>query len=127
MLACRRFIHRHGFLSHLRSLKGYDEPEILPSSTHPICLMSADGGQSHIDRGRLANPISVKISQWHDLATEGPAVLRRHSGRLPRLPHTVRRHSRLLHCDYPTRKAEFASSIVCGRDGGLWLPKTLSI
>jgi hypothetical protein len=32
--------------SHLRSLKGYDEPEILPSSTHPICLMSADGGQS---------------------------------------------------------------------------------
>jgi hypothetical protein len=21
-----------------------DEPEILPSSTHPICLMSADGG-----------------------------------------------------------------------------------
>jgi hypothetical protein len=26
-------------------LKGYDEPEILPSSIHPICLMSADGGQ----------------------------------------------------------------------------------
>src|SRR6266576_1268655 len=26
--------------------EGYDEPEILPSSTHPICLMSADGGQS---------------------------------------------------------------------------------
>ena len=26
-------------------MKGYDEPEILPSSTHPICLMSADGGQ----------------------------------------------------------------------------------
>src|SRR5438445_6352167 len=25
--------------------EGYDEPEILPSSTHPICLMSADGGQ----------------------------------------------------------------------------------
>src|SRR5437899_11671195 len=24
--------------------EGYDEPEILPSSTHPICLMSADGG-----------------------------------------------------------------------------------
>src|SRR5262249_14697240 len=40
----RRFFLRHGFLSHLRSLKGYDEPEILPSSTHPICLMSADGG-----------------------------------------------------------------------------------
>src|SRR5208282_699939 len=28
----RRFLHRPGFLSHLRSLKGYDEPEILPSS-----------------------------------------------------------------------------------------------
>src|SRR4029453_19241864 len=25
--------------------EGYDEPEILPSSTHPICLTSADGGQ----------------------------------------------------------------------------------
>src|SRR5437588_3431192 len=23
--------------------EGYDEPEILPSSTHPICLMGADG------------------------------------------------------------------------------------
>ena len=30
------------------SLKGYDEPEILPSSTHPICPMSADGGHSTI-------------------------------------------------------------------------------
>src|SRR3989442_15746878 len=27
--------------------EGYDEPEILPSSTHPICLMSADGGHRH--------------------------------------------------------------------------------
>src|SRR5438552_1605445 len=26
--------------------EGYDEPEILPSSTHPICLMSADGGHN---------------------------------------------------------------------------------
>src|SRR5262249_17512836 len=42
----RRFFLRHGFLSHLRSMEGYDEPEILPSSTHPICLMSTDGGQS---------------------------------------------------------------------------------
>src|SRR5215216_2814972 len=41
---CRRFFLRQGFLSHLRSLSDYDEPEILPSSTHPICLMSADGG-----------------------------------------------------------------------------------
>src|SRR5712671_6720159 len=42
----RRFLHRPRFLSHLRSLKGYDEPEILPSSTRPICLIGADGGQS---------------------------------------------------------------------------------
>src|SRR6202011_1871648 len=40
----RRFLHRPGFLSHLRSLKGYDEPEILPSSTRQICLIGADGG-----------------------------------------------------------------------------------
>src|SRR6202023_2658197 len=40
----RRFLHRPGFLSHLRSLKGYDEPEILPSSTRPICLIGADAG-----------------------------------------------------------------------------------
>src|SRR6516225_5525981 len=32
--------------------EGYDEPEILPSSTHPTCLMSADGGQSGV-RPRL--------------------------------------------------------------------------
>ncbi|HEX4569798.1 MAG TPA: hypothetical protein VH184_05175, partial [Dongiaceae bacterium] len=25
--------------------KGYDEPEILPSSTHPVCLTIADAGQ----------------------------------------------------------------------------------
>jgi hypothetical protein len=30
---CRRFFHRPGFLSHLRSFEGYDEPKILPSST----------------------------------------------------------------------------------------------
>jgi hypothetical protein len=45
---CRRFFRRHGFLSHLRSLRGYDEPEILPSSIHPICLKGADGGQPWI-------------------------------------------------------------------------------
>src|SRR6202047_895216 len=44
----RRFLHRPGFLSHLRSLKGYDEPEILPSSTRPICLMGA--GVGHLKR-----------------------------------------------------------------------------
>src|SRR4029077_18442034 len=41
----RRFLHRPGFLSHLRSWKGYDEPEILPSSTRQICLIGADAGQ----------------------------------------------------------------------------------
>src|SRR5258707_10424879 len=30
--------------------EGYDEPEILPSSTHPICLMSTDGG--HLPRSQ---------------------------------------------------------------------------
>src|ERR1700730_3217975 len=39
-----RFLHQPGFLSHLRSLKGYDEPEILPSSTRRICLIGADPG-----------------------------------------------------------------------------------
>src|SRR3954470_6546560 len=33
-----------GFLSHLRSLNGYDEPEILLSSPHRFCPMSADAG-----------------------------------------------------------------------------------
>src|SRR5580658_5414411 len=41
-----RFLHRPGFLSHLRSLNGYDGPEILPISTQPICLIGADAGQS---------------------------------------------------------------------------------
>jgi len=29
----------------------YDEPEILPSSSHPICLMNADAGQSLLKSG----------------------------------------------------------------------------
>src|SRR5437763_10885638 len=44
-LLCR-FLHRPGFLSHLRSFNGYDGPEILPSSTHPFCLSGADAGHS---------------------------------------------------------------------------------
>jgi hypothetical protein len=32
-------------VAHLAPSEGYDEPEILPSSIHPICLMSADGGE----------------------------------------------------------------------------------
>ncbi len=42
-----RCSHRPGFLSHLRSLIGYDEPEILPSSTRQICLIGADAGHNH--------------------------------------------------------------------------------
>jgi hypothetical protein len=34
-----------GFLSHLRSLRRYDEPEILHFSLIPICLANADAGQ----------------------------------------------------------------------------------
>ncbi|HEV7251902.1 MAG TPA: hypothetical protein VGN97_02210, partial [Mesorhizobium sp.] len=49
----RRGLLRPGFLSHLRSLISYDEPEILPSSTSPICPISADGGQAILD-GRQA-------------------------------------------------------------------------
>src|SRR5207253_1005418 len=56
---CGRFIHRHGFLYHLRSLKGYDEPEILPSSTHPICLMSADGGHIATGSSTIANTMGI--------------------------------------------------------------------
>jgi hypothetical protein len=33
-------------MSHLRSLKGYDEPEILLSSIRQFCLIGADGGPS---------------------------------------------------------------------------------
>src|SRR5262245_33244443 len=57
---CCRFFHRHGFLSHLRSLRGYDEPEILPSSTHQICLMSADGGQADA----LGQGIGIDCTWW---------------------------------------------------------------
>jgi molecular chaperone DnaK len=48
-----RFLHRPGFLSHLRSFNGYGGPEILPSSTRPLCLICADAGHSHIDDRRL--------------------------------------------------------------------------
>jgi hypothetical protein len=34
------------FLSYRFVLRGYDEPGPRSSSTHPICLMSADGGQT---------------------------------------------------------------------------------
>src|SRR5262245_66433128 len=35
-----------GFLSHLRSPYGYDEPEILLPLSHRFCPMSADAGQA---------------------------------------------------------------------------------
>src|SRR4029077_3582798 len=50
-----RFLHRPGFLSHLRSLQGYDEPEILPSSTRRICLIGADAGQQAVSIPVAAN------------------------------------------------------------------------
>jgi len=36
---------RHGIPSHLRSPKGYDEPEFLRSRAPSICLEAADGGR----------------------------------------------------------------------------------
>ena len=39
------FLRCSGLLSHLRSCERYDEPETLPYSIHPVCPMSADGGQ----------------------------------------------------------------------------------
>jgi hypothetical protein len=48
-------------MSHLRSSHGYDEPEILPSSNHQFCLMSADVGHNirttalYVD----ANPVKL--------------------------------------------------------------------
>src|SRR3954454_21480 len=47
-----RFLQWSGLLSHLRSYERYDEPETLPYSIHPVCPMSADGGQGIITRGR---------------------------------------------------------------------------
>jgi hypothetical protein len=35
-----------GFLSHLRSLRRYNEPEILHFSLTPICLANADAGHA---------------------------------------------------------------------------------
>jgi transposase len=40
-----------GFLSHLRSLRRYDEPEILHFALTSICLVNADAGQALPNRG----------------------------------------------------------------------------
>lgn len=42
-------LRRHGFLSHLRSLTGYDEPETLRSQNPSNCLAVADG--EHLLKG----------------------------------------------------------------------------
>jgi ABC transporter substrate binding protein len=42
--------------------KGYDEPEILPSSTHPICLTSADGGQAGDDQMHISLRVCPRTS-----------------------------------------------------------------
>src|SRR3954467_4965573 len=44
------FLRCSGLLSHLRSCERYDEPETLPYSIHPVCPMSADGGQEPLIR-----------------------------------------------------------------------------
>jgi hypothetical protein len=44
-----------GFVFHLHSLTGYDEPEILSCSINPICPKGADAGHS-------ANSFGVKLA-----------------------------------------------------------------
>jgi hypothetical protein len=46
-----RLLGQSSFLSHRLFLKGHDETETLPSSTHPICFMSTDG--EHWDSGLI--------------------------------------------------------------------------
>src|SRR5262245_39625462 len=49
---------RVGFLSHLRSPEGYDEPEILPSSSRQICLTRADAGHMCHERTQVAGQVA---------------------------------------------------------------------
>jgi hypothetical protein len=44
-------------LSYRRSFERYDEPETIPSSIRPFCLMSADGG--HLG---LTVPLTLQAS-----------------------------------------------------------------
>src|SRR4051812_7234090 len=49
--------------------ESYDEPEILPSSTHPICLMSADGGHLQVQIGQFPSAchcLAVRYYLCHD-------------------------------------------------------------
>src|SRR6202030_2221534 len=66
-----RFLHRPGFLSHLRSFNGYDGPEILPSSTRPFCLIGADAGHYW-----LMLTVRDAIPKAHALATAEFATIR---------------------------------------------------
>jgi WD40 repeat protein len=45
-------------------LKGYDEPEILPSSTRQICLIGADAGQWHAHRGQVTGVAVSGDGRW---------------------------------------------------------------
>src|SRR5580693_6939372 len=56
-----RFLHRPGFLSHLRSLKGYDEPEILPYSTRRNCLIGADAGHTKFSPHKRSKKLDSAI------------------------------------------------------------------
>src|SRR3954471_2689813 len=64
-----------GFLSHLRSLNGYDEPEILLSSPHRFCPMSADAGHLILRKRHVKTRALVE----HDL-TLCPMVLEEIAG-----------------------------------------------
>jgi hypothetical protein len=55
----------------LRSFNGYDEPEILPSSTPPFCLIGADVGQ-WIPCSLAVQPPIGRL-QFHNQGTEWTA------------------------------------------------------
>src|SRR5208282_4483256 len=59
--------------------EGYDEPEILPSSTHPICLMSADGGHT-------LNVAASPTDKTYANQLKGAAILEPIFKRQPRHP-----------------------------------------
>ena len=71
------FLNRPGFLSHLRSLKGYDEPEILPTSNCQICLTGADVGhtQRRLQSAKNGNA-SERISASYPLRWSGSPTIR---------------------------------------------------
>src|SRR5580704_10094719 len=72
-----RFLHRPGFLSHLRSFKGYDEPEILPYSTRRNCLIGADAGHMPGLPRRWSRVLSSRATRLPEIEVSGTAA--RHS------------------------------------------------